>query len=410
MNSAVGSPINCGTFVGASAPSIAFDKSHIASRRFRLSATPISRVIVPLSTSNFTVQDRNVVRTIGNTTITDYEVDVEYAVPDFSIEVSISSLNSSVVLSPVGRIANGVAAGTATLKAEASSGEFAAKSVDVKITPGTSSDAVVSYVTGSAARSASEAVDNRIALKNSDAKPIYITQNHSSSSYVRNPNCWAADLDLTCISPWNSTGGGTRAGTLISPRHVLFCEHLDFHPAVNSTIRFVSLDNTVVNRTITALATHPDYSPYYPDITIGVLDSDVPNSISFAKILPSGWASYFPSIGVAATGATIPVLVLDQEEKALVSEWRTSGGMNIFAQPTDPQRLQFFESIITGDSGNPAFIVVNNQLVVINTLTYGGAGAGTFVSAHIGAINNMMTSLGGGYQLTEVDLSGFPSY
>lgn len=46
----------------------------------------------------------------------------------------------------------------------------------------------------------------------------------------------------------------------------------------------------------------------------------------------------------------------------------------------------------------------------LNTWTYGGAGAGSNLVPRKDAINTMMTNLGGGYQLTEVDLSSFPTY
>ena len=76
------------------------------------------------------------------------------------------------------------------------------------------------------AKAAADAIDNPIA----DADPqtdmaIFTTQDHANGIYVRNPNCWAADLDLTGVSPWNSRSGALRAGVAISPRDVLTSEH-----------------------------------------------------------------------------------------------------------------------------------------------------------------------------------------
>jgi hypothetical protein len=55
-------------------------------------------------------------------------------------------------------------------------------------------------------------------------------------------------------------------------------------------------------------------------------------------------------------------------------------------------------------------LIINGNLVVIGTFTSGGAGGGTLISDHIDAINTMMTTLGGDYQLTSIDLSSFDSY
>jgi hypothetical protein len=150
--------------------------------------------------------------------------------------------------------------------------------------------------------------------------------------------------------------------------------------------------------------THPNYSPYYPDITIGLLDSDVPPSIKFAKILPQNWKNYLPSV---SSSFRLPCLVLDQEEKALISELYFLETSAAFKVPTDTVRSSFFENITLGDSGNPAFLIIDGELVIITVWTFGGAGAGTSIVYHKNAINTMMTSLAEGYSLTEIDLSSF---
>jgi len=62
---------------------------------------------------------------------------------------------------------------------------------------------------------------------------------------------------------------------------------------------------------------------------------------------------------------------------------------------------------MNGDSGNPMFIIVNDQPVLLTVWTSGGPGRGTSVTAFKDDINGMMNDLGGGYQLEEIDLSGF---
>jgi hypothetical protein len=167
------------------------------------------------------------------------------------------------------------------------------------------------------------------------------------------------------------------------------------------------MGGTVVNRTMTAKLTHPSYSSYYPDITVGVLDSDVPETIAFARILPASYTTRIPALSHLRT---LPTLCLDYEEKALVTDWFQENTSTLFITPQDAKRLEFYEPKIGGDSGNPSFIRINGQLVILTVWTYGGAGKGTSIRDQRTAINTMMASLGGGYQLTDVDLSGFPSY
>ena len=50
---------------------------------------------------------------------------------------------------------------------------------------------------------------------------VFISQDHATSGYMRNEDLWCADLDITCVSPWNSSGGHKKAGTLVTPRHVI---------------------------------------------------------------------------------------------------------------------------------------------------------------------------------------------
>jgi hypothetical protein len=262
-------------------------------------------------------------------------------------------------------------------------------------------------------------IDSRINNKTpSVAKPIFTLQNHNNSNYVRNVNCWAYDLDLTPLSPWNSSGSNTRSGTLITPKHIIFSAHYEI--ATNSTVRFITKDNIVIDRTMVAKKTHPDYSPYYPDLTIGVLDSDVPNEINFCKVLPDNFFSYFTSL---SSVNFIPVMITDQEEKALVAEligFNVNQNdsyiltHNLNDETPNPVRKTFAEFPIVGDSGNPMIMFINNTPVILSCLTYAvGLGAGSGIRYQKSTLNAMITSLdaqigyNSGYQLTDVDLNNF---
>jgi hypothetical protein len=251
---------------------------------------------------------------------------------------------------------------------------------------------------GSVRENATDAIDSRIAVAGKQ-KAIFSTQDHTTPNYVRNVDCWAADLDLTCCSPWNSYDTNKRAGTLISPRHFICAQH--YYIPNGSTIRFVDLSNNVVTRTVVN-----SVQIGTTDLRVGVLDSDV-TGCTFAKVLPDDWITYIPN-----NGLKIPAIVLDQEEKALVDDVLSIGVSTVqFQVPTNSTRQEFYEEIISGDSGNPSFLIINSELVIMTTWYYGGAGSGNTIHSYKTEIEAAMVTLGGGYStLTEVDLSGFNTY
>lgn len=240
---------------------------------------------------------------------------------------------------------------------------------------------------------------------------LFTTQDHSTPTYVRNTDNWAAVhvQALTAISPWNSDSAFQKAGILVSPRHVLFATH--YKPADGSTIRFVTTGNTVVTRTLSSTISLPNTGSYYPDITIGLLDSDVPGTISYAKVLPAGFETKLPA---NIQPFQIPCAATDQEEKLIVADVANlphadTGteycGMQV---PTSALRLNFNEGLVGGDSGNPACWFINGDLVLLTMWTGAqNGGYGTSVAAFRDDVNTAMTTLGGGYQLTTVDLSTF---
>jgi len=233
---------------------------------------------------------------------------------------------------------------------------------------------------------------------------IFTSQDHASSTYVRNPDLWCGDLDITCASPWNSSGGHKKAGTLVTPRHVIGAAHYEY--SVGAVVRFVEKDGTVHDRTVAGKARHPESTNYHPDLTIYTLDSDLPDTIKPCYVMPSDYATYLANEQVKTA-----CLGLDQEEKALIIDWNSGGRMRT---PTDPNRLIFHENKISGDSGNPAFLIVDEELVLMTVWTWGGAGAGTPIADYISDINTMISTadtqagVSTNYTVTEADFSTFP--
>ncbi|MDR0993589.1 MAG: hypothetical protein LBN38_03350, partial [Verrucomicrobiota bacterium] len=137
------------------------------------------------------------------------------------------------------------------------------------------------------------------------------------------------------------------------------------------------------------------------------LDSDVPtNQIAFAHVLPDNYTNYL------SRGTRLPALALNQFHKATVCDimdisWRKPNG-RIYTQihwPIDITRKEFYTGLEGGDSGYPLFVFLSGKTVLLTV--WSSAYFGTSVTAFKEDINEMMTALGGGYQLTEINLSEF---
>lgn len=265
----------------------------------------------------------------------------------------------------------------------------------------------------SAAYSAIAPIDNLIASANpATQKAIYSSANDSTGVYVRNPLCWASSFDLGCVAVWNTYGGGSqqRGATLISPLHIAMAAHYSIAPG--SDIRFVTMSGSTVTRRLLATAF------VGVDLTVGILDSPV-TGITPAKVLGSNNAGHLPipmnTLGVVGDWL-VPVLYFNQFRQAEVGEGLcySSGMMTVGLYPTVAARRNFCDGVVSGDSGAPAFLVFGNQLVLVTVWHH--VGGGTDLRDLTAQTNTVMHSLSvnvgasSDYQLTPVDLSGYPSY
>lgn len=365
-----------------------------------VSSLAVPRVTGGATTAGVITQDRVEDVTESATTVTDYQLAVARTGSQ-SAAISYTSSNDAVATVSASGLVSYVAPGRVRIRVS-----HGLMIVDIALTmasPVTTAEQRVyqNGAAGSARAAAETAVDSLISGGTMAANGhIFTTQDHDSPSYTRNASCWAHGLTgMTGISPWNSTGANKRAGTAITPRHIVFAKH--YQIGTGATVRFVAADNTVVTRTMTAKE-----SITGTDLTIGLLDSDLPASIEPVKMLPASYEDRLP------TGlAYVPTLCLDQEEKALVTDGGSTGEMTVFSVPTDADRLTFYEPKISGDSGNPAFLVIGGELALISTWWYGGAGSGPFVPQWRTEIEAAITSLGAnGHSLTDIDLSGYTNF
>jgi hypothetical protein len=204
--------------------------------------------------------------------------------------------------------------------------------------------------------------------------------------------------------------GGVGGGTLISRRHVLLANHVPY-PARPFDIFFANVSSRTFTYKVTNIQQVGD-----TDIAIGTLDRDADPSLNVYRVLPDNWTQYiankaesFNKMGVTGTNYAfvLPVLYSGQERKVstadVVSILSGLAGVNI---PAFEVARAFGDPIIGGDSGNPIFAMLGDELVLLGAWYTGpdrGFTVGTFpwLITHRGAIEKIM-----GQKLRVADMSG----
>jgi len=204
-------------------------------------------------------------------------------------------------------------------------------------------------------------------------------------SWIRNSASWVRMFNWTGVSAGINGLGGVGGGTLISRRHVLFANHVPY-PARPFDIFFLNADSRTFNYKVTNVQQVGS-----TDIAIGTLDKDADPSLIVYRVLPDNWAQYiankaesFNRMGVAGTlyAFVLPVLYTGQDRKVstadVISIAYGLAGVNIPA--FEPARA-FGDGLRGGDSGNPIFAMLGNELVLLGAWYTGpnlGYTVGTF--------------------------------
>lgn len=256
---------------------------------------------------------------------------------------------------------------------------------------------VRSLVEGTVVERFQRSVDIRIDASNPVPwqKELFSTQDHAKPSYIRNVNGWARTVNLTCASPWNTAGRNLNAGTLVTPQHILTASH--YTMPVGCTVRFIAMSGQVLERKLIADMTIRD-----TDICVGLLESELPPLIKPAMLLPPNAMNFIPN------GSLMPVLTLDQEEKALisnVSNLNAGGWVSTMRPFVMPKRDAFYEDKISGDSGNPVLLVYGDDVIMITHLKFGGSGGGPSYIAYLPEILSTIKALGGNTNVTFFDFA-----
>jgi hypothetical protein len=187
--------------------------------------------------------------------------------------------------------------------------------------------------------------------------PPQIFDTYSQDWNANMADGWTRGMDMSGVS-FNDT----RTATLITPRHVVMAKHYA-RPAA-SLVVFHDRGGNRISRKISALMGAQG------DVIVGLLDEPV----------PANYTSYpLPDTGTnAASLVGRPVIVSDQNRALFVHLVAGVGGGIIAFKQDESERHGWGKNLVVGDSGNPSFLIVGQQLVLVETHTSGGPGAGPY--------------------------------
>jgi hypothetical protein len=205
-------------------------------------------------------------------------------------------------------------------------------------------------------------------------------------SWVRNPASWVRVFNWTGVSAGINGLGGVGGGTLISRRHVLFANHVPY-PARPFDIFFVNASS----RTFTYKVTNVQQVGS-TDIAIGTLDKDADTSLNVYRVLPDNWLQYIANKTIPLTATYIaagvttplrafvlPVLYTGQDRRVSTADVTNinMAGIAGVSIPAFEVARAFGDGVRGGDSGNPIFAMVGDELVLLGGWYTGSDGDDT---------------------------------
>lgn len=239
------------------------------------------RVTESSSGDNVTINDLTFLRDEASTVVSDYQIPIEIKYNNTSEEHTPVWASDNELVATVSNsgLVTYVSDGSATISCTIGD-KIRSVTLTLTETVGALSYTWQSAAVGSAKEAAISQFTSLLAA-GSD-KEVYSTSSHPT--YVRNTNCWLYDLDLTGICVYPSK----RGGTAVTPRHLISAKHFTF--GVGAVRYFLTSDNVLISRTVTHQVNNPSV-----DLTISLLDSDLPDSIQPLQVLPVDWKNYMPA-------------------------------------------------------------------------------------------------------------------
>lgn len=170
--------------------------------------------------------------------------------------------------------------------------------------------------------------------------------------------------------------------TLVTRQHVVMANH--YKREVPSSVVFHDRYGKRIERILVATRR------VLGDCAVGLLNVPVPAGYKVYPLLT-------PEAGLEDRLKGEFVLVTDKNKRLFVHEVGGISGDRIYLRYDASKKLGYGKRLVTGDSGNPSFIMVNGEPVLIETHHTGGAGAGPFYgsAALIENLKSQIVALGG---------------
>ena len=333
--------------------------------------------------------------------------------PSVPAPITWTSSNPSVASVSSSGYLTYVSSGSTTVIAAATFYSSTANLTMTPVTSATITQSFTGYIPGTLANSIDSALNPFLTGSGSESVCKFFSSTPTTGSsvpatddstvyYVRNSALWSASdtaIDLTGISIWNSNstwselgdGLDMLGGTLLTPRHVISCNH--YHWNVGDVLMFVTPSGSVVHRTLTAVS-----QVGTTDGFIGLLNAPVPSSLHIYSVLPNNFLSYFK--GHQLTQGLMGVCVAQKPPPGntpppqghLKNLWAVrvypgieggspsmsgSSTYQIYNDAVSTTRASYglyWGYAVSGDSGEPIFLVIDGELVFVGCF-YGPGGS-----------------------------------
>ena len=191
---------------------------------------------------------------------------------------------------------------------------------------------------------------------------------------------WARNFDMSGVS-FNEK----MTLTLVTRRHVIMASHYRRKPGAK--VVFHNRMGKRIERTLV------DVIEVVGDVAVGLLDLDVPPDLK-VYALPT-----LRKDSLLLKGTT--AVVTDQNRRIFFHEIERAGSTSITFRHPKVAKHGWGKNLVKGDSGNPSFFISEDELVLIETHTSGGAGSGPFYGSPLiqEKLSAAITTLAPGYAL-----------
>lgn len=153
-----------------------------------------------------------------------------------------------------------------------------------------------------------------------------------------------------------------QTATLVSRRHVVMAAHFQRH--IGAKVIFHDRQGKFLERTLIKKA------KVFGDVAVGLLDRPV----------PPGYRTYPLPLPTTDPTSLVgrAVVVTDQNHRLFFHKVQRVSTVGIGFIHDAEDKYGWGKNLVSGDSGNPSFLMVGRQLVLLETHTTGGAGAGPY--------------------------------